>query len=168
MFRKPRRKNDSPALSLQGLIFPNIHGAVGLWPAVLLTAVVLPLVITGCWGGSENDTYEITRVGGDGGVINIEARAKAEGAEQRVALTYDSAEGGWRRCIYWSDKTTEHRSKRGGECGIDSAEVQKNGLVVAEFAMEVFKGEAGTGTRVSGRLEASGATGLKFRKRFGL
>ncbi len=139
------------------------------------TLLALPLLILGLAAGCKRESaaggitgeFVIYRVTGDGGVVNIDARSKEKGMERRVSFIYDSAEGGWRKCMYWSSKTEAFRTRKGGHCKIDKMAVKNSGLIEGSFSMEVTGMEKDKESRVSGSLEASGRQSFQFRKQFG-
>ncbi len=140
------------------------------WLLPLIALAVLPLA-AGCKNKSAADgtsgDFVVTRVSGDGGVVNIEARAKEEGKTHRITMHYDDAVGGWRKCTFWQRGEVEFRTRKGGHCDIKKVEVQKSGMVVAQFSMEVTGMEKNKDSLISGRLEASGSQGFSFRRQFG-
>lgn len=139
------------------------------WTLLALPILMLGLT-AGCWKkGADGITGEfvIYRVRGDGGVVNIDARSKEKGSERRVSFIYDSAEGGWRKCMYWSSKTESFRTRKGGHCKIDKMEIKTKGRIEGIFSMEVTGMEKGKESKISGTLEASGSQSFNFRKQFG-
>lgn len=139
------------------------------------TLLVLPFLILGLAAGCGKKSgadgitgeFVIYQVRGDGGVVNIHARSKEKGKEQRVSFIYDSAEGGWRKCTYWSSKTESFRTRKGGHCKIEKMEVKNSGRIEGSFSMEVTGMEKGKESKISGTLEASGRQSFRFRKQFG-
>ena len=145
-------------------------GAGKHWTLLVPPILILGLAaVRGKKSAADGFTGEfvIYHVRGDGGVVNIHARSKEKGMERRVSFIYDSAEGGWRNCTYWSSKTESFRTPMGGQCKIDKMEVKNEGRIEGSFSMDVTGMEKGKESRISGTLEASGSQSFQFRKQFG-